>query len=294
MTCGERLCSTRDMTCPRCMGHGYKAIAPGYVECTNVIVTNGPVNTANGTAIVPLSSVCGYRYHTGGGGGTQMCACGTFAIGLCHDCGVPVCGGLLVSGHRPANLSALRPGSDRPGRGHRIRDHGRRSRRSHRDRRSNRAVPADHLPLQHLRDARRRMGQNAARIPAMAPRVAGRGPMVRRHSDRAGTGSGRASRDLHEAPGPSRQGSKFVPSDPIPCWSLWNRREDPNTAARPARRASDHLQGSLYLRVQDRLHEDRNRRRAANPGQPGQAALLKMIELLDLTDDRPGLKHLKY
>lgn len=47
-------------------------------------------------------AVCGHRYHAGQPGTGQVCSCGTFAIGLCQDCGNPVCGdcSLIVSGQR--------------------------------------------------------------------------------------------------------------------------------------------------------------------------------------------------
>ena len=35
---------------------------------------------------------CGHEYHEGATASTLQCACGTFAIGHCRDCGEPVCG----------------------------------------------------------------------------------------------------------------------------------------------------------------------------------------------------------
>ena len=47
-------------------------------------------------------AVCGHRYQAGQPGTAQVCSCGTFAIGLCQDCGNPVCGdcSLIVAGQR--------------------------------------------------------------------------------------------------------------------------------------------------------------------------------------------------
>lgn len=46
--------------------------------------------------------VCGHRYQAGRPGTARVCSCGTFAIGLCQDCGDPVCGdcSLMVGGQR--------------------------------------------------------------------------------------------------------------------------------------------------------------------------------------------------
>ena len=48
------------------------------------------------------AAVCGHRYQAGTPVTTQVCSCGTFALGLCQDCGAPVCGdhSRMVSSHR--------------------------------------------------------------------------------------------------------------------------------------------------------------------------------------------------
>lgn len=91
------------MSCPRCGGTSYKVIAPGYFECASTVFVPGPVATAEGTVVMPVpGAVCGHRYQAGQPGTAQVCSCGTFAIGLCQDCGDPVCGdcSLMVGGQR--------------------------------------------------------------------------------------------------------------------------------------------------------------------------------------------------
>jgi hypothetical protein len=48
------------------------------------------------------AAVCGHRYQAGTPVTTQVCSCGTFAVGLCRDCNDPVCGdcSLVVDGQR--------------------------------------------------------------------------------------------------------------------------------------------------------------------------------------------------
>jgi hypothetical protein len=81
-------------------------IAPSFFECRTVIhdtdVTLGPDPAyppsmgVTAPQFHPVDRVCGTRYHeaTDGprGGATPVCACGTFAVGVCAECGAPVCG----------------------------------------------------------------------------------------------------------------------------------------------------------------------------------------------------------
>ena len=53
-------------------------------------------NPARPGSLMPVSAAyrrpCGLRYQEGAAGLGRVCECGTFAIGLCADCGKPVCG----------------------------------------------------------------------------------------------------------------------------------------------------------------------------------------------------------
>lgn len=83
------------MACPACGGDDRRAIAPGFWECTSPLVSERWVPAGPGGSMRPERTVrpCGHRYHEGGGvTGTTTCACGTFAIGLCAECGSAVCG----------------------------------------------------------------------------------------------------------------------------------------------------------------------------------------------------------
>src|ERR1700734_336703 len=91
------------MSCPRCGGNAYAVIAPGYFECTSTILVPGPVATAQGTVIMPVpATVCSHRYQAGTPVTTQVCSCGTFAVGQCRDCNDPVCGdcSLVITSQR--------------------------------------------------------------------------------------------------------------------------------------------------------------------------------------------------
>jgi hypothetical protein len=44
----------------------------------------------------PVYSVCNATYQEGAQSGGPMCACGTFAIGVCQECGEPRCGSCSV------------------------------------------------------------------------------------------------------------------------------------------------------------------------------------------------------
>jgi hypothetical protein len=76
-------------------------IAPNYVECVALVAGSStrliPDPNAPGAAL-PVPDVeyvsCGHRYHVGPGepADARTCACGTFSIGWCAECGAPVCG----------------------------------------------------------------------------------------------------------------------------------------------------------------------------------------------------------
>lgn len=89
------------MSCPACGGHERNLVAPGYWECCSLVEERrqGLVPNPGGPAgaMMPVEHIsrhqCGVRYSDGGtGGNIQSCACGTFAIGACADCGLLVCG----------------------------------------------------------------------------------------------------------------------------------------------------------------------------------------------------------
>ena len=73
--------------CPQCHGDAAEVIAPGFWRCTaEVRFTDswGDLRTR----------ICGYEYHEGRhlSSDTQLCSCGTFAVGRCQDCDKLVCG----------------------------------------------------------------------------------------------------------------------------------------------------------------------------------------------------------
>lgn len=97
------------MSCPTCGGTSSKPIAPTLAECTSiveeVVVTWQPAGPGGQMVQVPVtnSRVCGARYPTPGSGGPMpSCACGTFAVGTCVECGAYVCGDCseVVDGRR--------------------------------------------------------------------------------------------------------------------------------------------------------------------------------------------------
>lgn len=99
------------MACPVCGGTASRPIAPGYVECTSLVEEHTVVwrpMMGNPAQMEPhdevMSRVCATRYHVGGPISTALCACGTFAIGICPqpECGIPVCGdhSRLMDGQR--------------------------------------------------------------------------------------------------------------------------------------------------------------------------------------------------
>lgn len=91
------------MGCPSCGGSDRVPVAPGYWECRSLVAEHrlGRVPDLGSSmgATMPVDDVirrpCGLRYHEATGGEpTLLCEWdqGTFAIGLCADCGKPVCG----------------------------------------------------------------------------------------------------------------------------------------------------------------------------------------------------------
>jgi hypothetical protein len=86
------------MACPACGGSSREEIAPGYWRCTTPVttITPGPGVRGmpwTGPAESSHSDVCGTAYHEGpAAAGAPVCACGTFAIGICVDCSKPRCG----------------------------------------------------------------------------------------------------------------------------------------------------------------------------------------------------------
>jgi hypothetical protein len=81
------------VSCPVCGGSDRRPVAPGYWKCRSIVVTKRP---GRGGALEPVwhDAVCGAEYQEGvpAGAGTPVCACGTFAIGLCDGCAQPLCG----------------------------------------------------------------------------------------------------------------------------------------------------------------------------------------------------------
>jgi hypothetical protein len=88
------------MACPTCGGSAREPIAPGYWRCSSELIevteTGGPglTNPMAGPGVIRHERVvkCGTTYHEGGGGSVEACACGTFSIGHCIECGINVCG----------------------------------------------------------------------------------------------------------------------------------------------------------------------------------------------------------
>lgn len=81
------------MTCPRCGSNEYRAISPGYVECTGYFRGSIPAFAPNGHHMgFHDAGVCGNRYRNGPATATPQCSCGTFSVGVCRDCTRPFCG----------------------------------------------------------------------------------------------------------------------------------------------------------------------------------------------------------
>lgn len=68
------------ITCPQCGGEDLKLISPGFYECESFDSD---------------AYICHHRFHAARptmSGEQTLCSCGTFAIGICTECGQSVCG----------------------------------------------------------------------------------------------------------------------------------------------------------------------------------------------------------
>lgn len=97
------------MSCTICGGDKRRPIAPSYWECrtehAHDVPGPGQLDLRLGPVWLAERRICGNRYHEGppvNVSGPSLCACKTFAIGVCGDCGEPVCGdcSALDSGQR--------------------------------------------------------------------------------------------------------------------------------------------------------------------------------------------------
>jgi hypothetical protein len=107
------------MPCPSCGGTRRKAIAPGWWQCSSEVATQAPgpgrgappTGRFGPTEIVSASQ-CGEVYSEASTleqpPSVPSCSCGTFAIGVCAQCGEPVCGicSGMYSGKREHRLHA--------------------------------------------------------------------------------------------------------------------------------------------------------------------------------------------
>jgi hypothetical protein len=88
------------VACPSCNGTERVPIASGYWECRTLVEERRPVRVPDpmgvpGATMPATDTVyrpCGVRYHEGAGVATATCACGTFGIGICAECGKVICG----------------------------------------------------------------------------------------------------------------------------------------------------------------------------------------------------------
>ncbi len=92
----DSICLVSGTPCPRCGGHNQKLVAPNYWECASVVhwsemVPAGPSGEMVG---INRSGPCGHRFHADSRreAAGNYCTCGTYAIGVCAECRVPVCG----------------------------------------------------------------------------------------------------------------------------------------------------------------------------------------------------------
>lgn len=90
------VCHDPQMACPLCGGASRSPIAPGYWRCTSLVeeLAPGPglINAALGPPVFRTTRECRNEYAEGTGTQGLICPCGTFAIGLCKECSLPVCG----------------------------------------------------------------------------------------------------------------------------------------------------------------------------------------------------------
>jgi hypothetical protein len=88
------------VACPSCGGTERVPIALGYWECVTPVEERRPglvpdPSGAVGATMPVVDTVqrpCSVRYHEGAGVATTTCACGTFGIGVCAECGKVICG----------------------------------------------------------------------------------------------------------------------------------------------------------------------------------------------------------
>jgi hypothetical protein len=89
------------MACPACGGVERQLLAPGFWRCTSSIRVENTTWVPDGLGgrrpLVEASlRVCGHEYQetdaVAVAAGLPVCACHTFAIGVCAKCGVAVCG----------------------------------------------------------------------------------------------------------------------------------------------------------------------------------------------------------
>lgn len=83
------------MGCPECGGKSRQLVAPGYWECTSSVVKIVPTGAhpsgAFGAPERAASFVCGRRYQDGPAATSELCSCGTLALGYCRACNRAVC-----------------------------------------------------------------------------------------------------------------------------------------------------------------------------------------------------------
>lgn len=87
------------MNCPQCGGSSRRPIAPGYWECTStstaVVPTGLHPSGIHGPTERYVEVGCAHRYQDGrdeASSHAPVCECGTYAIGECAECDIPVCG----------------------------------------------------------------------------------------------------------------------------------------------------------------------------------------------------------
>jgi hypothetical protein len=92
----------RIVGCPRCGGRIRHEIAPGWWRCLEeVYIGERVVGEDRGVPVTrpvtrPVMESCNAEYPEAGDSGVaaagRLCACGTYPIGVCQECGAPLCG----------------------------------------------------------------------------------------------------------------------------------------------------------------------------------------------------------
>lgn len=85
------------MVCPTCGGSERMELAPGYYRCSSVVVDRfggpGQTDPRRGPMVIEKPRICGAEYQEGTPSMSDVtCWCGTFPVGRCTRCEVPVCG----------------------------------------------------------------------------------------------------------------------------------------------------------------------------------------------------------